>query len=190
MQPYNTKSPTDYCPHCSVLVFNVWTWSAQNYRSMYLAVKQLVGKLWPCGWNLSPAVLHLSSLLYHHMHRCSPSKTVSRFGSSQRSGMMPHAWLHPDKHKGQHTPQKSKSSLSLIQQSPHNAASPSSHDSMQQTATDIQHEEKQQAHAKSTASLSGTQHLGSTAPPEAAASALKQQQYCMTGLQHCEAAAL
>ena len=60
---------------------------------------------------------------------------------------------------------------------------------MQQTATDVQHGEEQQAHAKSTASLSGTQHLGSTATPEAAASALKQQECCMTGLQHCEAAA-
>lgn len=121
------------------------------------------------------------------MHRCSPSKTVSRFGSSQRSGMMSHAWLQPDKHKGQHTPQKDKSSLSSTQQSPPNAVSLLSHDNMQQTAADVQRGEEQQAHGMLRSSLSGTQPSGSTATAEATASELKEQACCMPSLQQCQA---
>lgn len=52
--------------------------------------------------------------------RCSPNKTVSRFGSSQRSGTLPYAWLATDKNRSQSTPQKARPShISQSQQRPH-----------------------------------------------------------------------
>ena len=52
--------------------------------------------------------------------RCSPSKTVSRFGSSQRSGTLPHAWVAMDRNRSQSTPQKARPShVGQSQQRPH-----------------------------------------------------------------------
>lgn len=84
----------------------------------------------------------------HHMLLCrhSPSKSISRFGSSQRSGSTAHAWLHVDSHKTQMTPLRAPSSPSSghgLQQSQPVSALPLGLSRKQQMASGSQQQQQQ-----------------------------------------------